>query len=94
MSTEELPHGLPARVWRMDGANPPQQVATIQVSGATPHNVVFEGRRAFVSHYTEGALVVDLDDPAAPRMAAKYDTNPLTGARLGAGASTSFLACR
>jgi choice-of-anchor B domain-containing protein len=82
VSTEEQPRGLPARVWRMDGANPPQQVATVQVGGATPHNVVFEGRRAFFSHYTEGALVVDLDDPAAPRMAAKYDTNSLTGAGL------------
>lgn len=82
VSTEELPYGLPARVWRMDGANPPQQVATVQVGGATPHNVVFEGRRAFFSHYTEGALVVDLDDPAAPRMVAKYDTNPLSGAGL------------
>jgi hypothetical protein len=82
VSTEELPHGLPARVWRMDGAGPPQQVATVQVGGATPHNVVFEGRRAFFSHYTEGALVVDLDDPAAPRLVARYDTNPLGGAGL------------
>jgi choice-of-anchor B domain-containing protein len=81
VTTEEYPLGRPARVWRMDGAVP-TAVASLQVGNATPHNVVIEGTRAYLSHYTEGFAVYDLADPAAPRLVAHLDTNPARGAGL------------
>jgi choice-of-anchor B domain-containing protein len=82
ITTEELPYGLPARVWRLNGSARPTPLATMKVGNGTPHNVIVEGTRAHFSHYTEGAAVFDLADPAAPRLVAKVDTNPLSGPGL------------
>ncbi|MEW6707819.1 MAG: choice-of-anchor B family protein [Pseudomonadota bacterium] len=82
VTTEEIPNGLPARVWRMVGATP-TQLATLKVGTGTPHNVVIEGTRAYLSHYTEGLAVYELADPAAPQLVARYDTNGLDGPGLG-----------
>jgi hypothetical protein len=81
VTTEEIPNGRPARVWRMNG-NVPSAVATLEVGSATPHNVVIEGPRAYLSHYSEGLAVFDLADPAAPRLVAHYDTNDARGPAL------------
>jgi choice-of-anchor B domain-containing protein len=81
VTTEEFPTGLPARVWRMNG-NVPVPVATLKVGAATPHNVVIEGTRVYLSHYAEGLAVYDLADPVAPRLVAHYDTNPARGPAL------------
>ncbi len=83
VATEEIPNGRPARVWRLNGSAPPTELASIKVGDGTPHNVIVEGTRAYFSHYTEGAAVFDLADPAAPAMVAKLDTNPLAGPGLG-----------
>jgi choice-of-anchor B domain-containing protein len=40
------------------------------------HNVHIQGRYAFVSHYTSGIAVVDIQDPANPVEVARYDTTP------------------
>ena len=82
VTTEEIPFGLPARVWRLDGSARPTQLATMKVGSGTPHNVIVEGQRAHFSHYTEGAAVFDLTDPAAPQLVAKVDTNALSGPGL------------
>jgi choice-of-anchor B domain-containing protein len=82
ITTEEYPLGRPARVWRMDANNVPTAVSTLQVGNATPHNVMIEGTRAYLSHYTEGFAVFDLTDPAAPQLVAHLDTNPVRGAEL------------
>jgi hypothetical protein len=79
VSTEEVPAGLPARVWRLNGAAAPTQLSTFKVGTGTPHNVVMEGNMAYVSHYTEGAAVVDLSNPAAPKVVLHVDTSPATG---------------
>ena len=81
VTTEEYPRGRPARVWRMEG-NVPTEVARLQVGGATPHNVIIEGTRAYLSHYTEGFAVFDLADAAAPQLVAHLDTNPARGPEL------------
>jgi choice-of-anchor B domain-containing protein len=81
VTTEEIPNGRPARVWRMNG-NVPTEVATMQVGSATPHNVVIEGQRAYLSHYAEGLAVFDLADPATPRLVAHHDTNDARGPAL------------
>lgn len=81
VTTEEFPTGRPARVWRMNG-HVPTEVATLQVGGATPHNVVIEGQRAYISHYTQGLAVFDLSVPATPRLVALYDTTTARGPDL------------
>lgn len=82
VTTEELPTGLPARVWQLNGTAAPTQLASFKVGSGTPHNVVMEGRMAYLSHYSEGAAVVDLHNPAAPKIVAQVDTNPAVGPDL------------
>ncbi|HUG21364.1 LVIVD repeat-containing protein [Piscinibacter sp.] len=82
VTTEEYPVGLPARVWQLDGSAPPLLLSEFKIGSGTPHNVVMEGRMAYLSHYTEGAVAVDLGDPADPQVVARLDTNPYEGAAL------------
>ena len=82
VTTEELPNGLPARVWQLNGSAAPTLLSQFKVGIGTPHNVVIEGRMAYLSHYTEGAAAVDLSDPAAPKIVAQLDTNPYDGPQL------------
>jgi len=82
VTTEEIPTGLPARVWRMVGATP-SSLASLKVGSGTPHNVIIEGTRAYVSHYTEGLAVWDLATPETPQLVARFDTNGLSGPGLG-----------
>jgi choice-of-anchor B domain-containing protein len=82
VTTEEWPNGLPARVWQLNGSAAPTLLSSFKVGTGTPHNVVMEGRMAYLSHYTEGAAAVDLSDPAAPKIVAQLDTNPYDGPQL------------
>ena len=82
VTTEELPNGLPARVWKLNGSAAPTQLSSFKVGSGTPHNVIMEGRMAYVSHYSEGAAVVDLNDPAAPKVVMRVDTSSATGPAL------------
>ncbi len=79
VTTEEIPAGLPARVWMLNGSATPTQVSSFKVGTGTPHNVVMEGNMAYLSHYTEGAAVVDLTNPAVPKVVLRVDTSPATG---------------
>ena len=79
VTTEEVPSGLPARVWRLNGSAPPTQLSSFKVGTGTPHNVIMEGNMAYLSHYTEGAVVVDLSNPAAPKVVTRVDTSALSG---------------
>lgn len=79
VTTEEVPSGLPARVWQLNGSAAPTQLSTFKVGTGTPHNVVMEGSMAYVSHYTEGAVVLDLTNPALPKVVMHIDTSPATG---------------
>ena len=79
VTTEEVPSGLPARVWQLNGSAAPTLLSSFKVGTGTPHNVVMEGRMAYLSHYTEGAAVVDLTDPSKPKVVLKVDTSAKTG---------------
>lgn len=79
VTTEEIPNGLPARVWKLNGSAAPTQLSSFKVGTGTPHNVIMEGRMAYLSHYTEGAAVVDLTDPAAPKVVMRVDTTSASG---------------
>jgi choice-of-anchor B domain-containing protein len=82
VTTEELPNGLPARVWQLHGGAAPTQLSSIQVGNATPHNVIMEGNMAYLSHYTAGAAAFDLSNPSQPKLTARFDTNADTGSNL------------
>jgi choice-of-anchor B domain-containing protein len=82
VTTEEIPTGLPARVWQLNGTAAPTQLSSIKIGTGTPHNVIMEGRMAYLSHYSEGAAVVDLNNPSAPRVVAQLDTSSATGPAL------------
>jgi choice-of-anchor B domain-containing protein len=82
VTTDELPLGLPATVWKLDGVNPPKILSTFQIEGATPHNVIMEGNIAYLSHYTAGAAVYDLTNPSLPKLKAHVDTNSKNGNNL------------
>lgn len=82
VTTEEIPNGLPAQVWQLNGSAAPTLLSQFRVGTGTPHNVVMEGRMAYLSHYTEGAVVVDLNDPSSPEVVAQLDTNPYEGESL------------
>jgi choice-of-anchor B domain-containing protein len=79
ITTEEVPAGLPARVWKLNGAAAPTQLSSFKVGTGTPHNVIMEGNMAYLSHYTEGAVAVDLSNPAAPKVVTRVDTSSLSG---------------
>ncbi|MDE3246883.1 MAG: choice-of-anchor B family protein [Acidobacteriota bacterium] len=76
VTTEELPEGLPARIWRLNGAAAPTPISQFQQGTGTPHNAIWMGAKIFFSHYTEGIAVADVADPAKPVLAARYDTSP------------------
>ena len=82
VTTEEVPIGLPARVWRLNGSAAPTELSRFRIGTGTPHNVVMEGSMAYLSHYSEGAAVVDLTNPAAPRTVLRVDTSVASGPSL------------
>lgn len=82
VTTDEWPNGLPARVWQLNGSAPPTLLSQFRVGQGTPHNVVMEGRMAYLSHYTEGGVAVDLSNPASPRVVTRVDTTPAIGPAL------------
>lgn len=82
VTTEEVPNGLPARVWQLNGSAAPTQLSSFKVGTGTPHNVIMEGRMAYLSHYSEGAAAVDLSNPSAPKVTLRIDTTTATGPSL------------
>lgn len=83
VTTEEIPVGLPAKVWKLNGALAPTLLSSFKSGTGTPHNVIMEGNLAYLSHYSEGAMVVDLTNPAVPRAIVHVDTNSDDGPALG-----------
>ena len=71
-----------SRVLTGDHSAPPTLLSQFRVGQGTPHNVVMEGRMAYLSHYTEGAVAVDLSNPASPRVVTRVDTTPAIGPAL------------
>lgn len=82
VTTEELPEGLPAKIWRLNGTAAPTPISQFQQGGATPHNAIWQGDRIFFSHYTEGVAVAEVTNPAQPLLIGRYDTSPATGPAL------------
>jgi len=53
----------------------PRKVADyIGQAGTIPHNVMIDGDRLLIAHYTEGVHLLDVVDPERPRVLGIYDT--------------------
>lgn len=82
VTTEEIPEGLPARIWQLNGASNPTPVSQFKQGTGTPHNAIWMGNRIYLSHYSEGLAAVDVTNPAQPALAGHYDTSTASGPAL------------
>jgi choice-of-anchor B domain-containing protein len=75
-TTDEVP-GRPLEGWDLrDAANPRKVTEFIAAPGSIPHNVIVDGNRLLVSHYTEGVQLLDVSNPEQPSRLGFYDTFP------------------
>lgn len=75
-TTDEVP-GRPLEGWDLrDPANPRKVTEFIATPGSIAHNVIVDGNRLLVSHYTEGVQLLDIANPEQPRRLGFYDTFP------------------
>jgi choice-of-anchor B domain-containing protein len=79
-TTDEVP-GRPLEGWDLvdplGDPLPPRKVTEfIATPGSIPHNVMVDGNRLVVSHYTEGVQLLDITNPEQPRRLGFYDTYP------------------
>ena len=66
--------GAPIEGWDLNAAPPVKVSQYIGAPGSIPHNVVIDGNRLVLAHYTEGVHLLDVRDPARPRVLGRYDT--------------------
>ena len=67
--------GRPLEGWDLSDMRNPRKVSEyIGQSGTIPHNVMIDGNRMVVSHYTEGVHLLDVSDPTRLRVMGFYDT--------------------
>lgn len=73
-TTDEQP-GRPLEGWDIIDVMAPRKVSEyIGGPGTIPHNVMIDGDRLLVAHYTEGVHLLDVSDPERPRLLGYYDT--------------------
>ena len=67
----------PMEGWDLIDPLAPRKVSEyIAGPGTIPHNVMVDGDRLVLSHYTEGVHLLDITDPERPRLLGFYDTYP------------------
>jgi choice-of-anchor B domain-containing protein len=75
-TTDEVPN-RPLEGWDLRDPFAPRKVAEfIAAPGSIPHNVLVDGNRLLVAHYTEGVQLLDIANPEQPRRLGFYDTYP------------------
>ena len=75
-TTDEVPN-RPLEGWDLLNPLAPRKVSEfIAAPGTIPHNVLIDGTRMVVSHYTEGVRLLDVSNPEQPRQIGFYDTYP------------------
>jgi len=75
-TTDEVA-GRPLEGWDMRDPLAPRKVTEfIAAPGSIPHNVLVDGNRLVVSHYTEGVQLLDIANPELTRRIGFYDTYP------------------
>lgn len=69
--------GMPVEGWDILTPTAPRKVTQfIANPAAIAHNVLIDGDRLLVSHYTEGVYLLDIRSPEQPRVIGSYDTYP------------------
>jgi choice-of-anchor B domain-containing protein len=69
--------GQPVEGWDITTPTAPRKVTQfIANPAAIAHNVMIDGDRLLVSHYTEGVYLLDVRSPEQPRVIGSYDTFP------------------
>ncbi len=67
--------GAPVEGWDLLAAPSPAKVSEyIAAPGTIPHNVMIDGDRLLLAHYTEGVHLLDVRDPRNPKIMGRYDT--------------------
>jgi len=66
--------GAPLEGWDLLQSPPAKVSQYIAAPGTIPHNVIVDGDRLLVSHYTEGVRLLDVRDPTRPAEMGFYDT--------------------
>jgi choice-of-anchor B domain-containing protein len=67
--------GRPLEGWDLSNMRSPRKISEyIAQPGTIPHNVMIDGSRMVVAHYSEGVHLLDVSDPAALRVMGFYDT--------------------
>ena len=75
-TTDEVA-GRPLEGWDLRDPFAPRKVSEfIAAPGTIPHNVLVDGNRLLVAHYTEGVQLLDITNPEQPRRLGFYDTFP------------------
>lgn len=75
-TTDEVP-GRPLEGWDLANPASPRKVTEfIAAPGSIPHNVIVDGTRLLVSHYTEGVQLLNIANPEQPVRLGFYDTFP------------------
>jgi len=75
-TTDEVPD-RPVETWDIgDPALPRRVFEYLSRPGTIPHNVMVDGDRLLISHYTEGVHLLDVTDPLRPAVLGVYDTYP------------------
>jgi len=65
----------PMETWDLQDLVSPRRVSQyIARENTIPHNVMVDGDRLLLSHYTEGVHLLDVRDPARPAVLGFYDT--------------------
>jgi choice-of-anchor B domain-containing protein len=68
---------MPVKAWDLaDPGNPRKVSEFIAAPNTIPHNVMVDGDRLLVAHYTEGVQLLDIRDPRNPVRIGYYDTYP------------------
>ena len=75
LTTEETADRT-VKVWDITDPDNVELVGEYLGENRLAHNVHIQGRYAFLSHYTSGITVIDLEDPTNPVEVASYDTTP------------------
>jgi choice-of-anchor B domain-containing protein len=69
--------GQPVEGWDITTPTAPRKVTQfIGNPAAIAHNVMIDGDRLLISHYTEGVYLLDVKNPEQPRVLGSYDTYP------------------
>ena len=75
MTTEETVDKT-VKVWDVSDPDNVQLVGSWLGDSRLAHNVHIQGDHAFVSHYSNGLIILDISQRAAPREVARFDTHP------------------